>query len=177
MFQAATVYGSEGTYESRTGKHSVRASGRYLRAKVRIPAGSTWNEWEYSRSITNRQIKDAPAAVVRELIALRQDFDTAFPTTDIQPTREDTLLLRARIFEWVNQRLLSTFPSPTRDAMGRFTLPDTPQTAGIYLFLQNHMAENRVVDFDINDAGQPRLFTGGKPIGKDDLRLDRKSVV
>ena len=143
----------------------------FLAQQGALPAGSTWNEWEYSRSITNRQIKDAPAAVVREILSLRQEFDAAFPTTETQPTREDTLRLRARMFDWVNQRLMTAFPSPSRDAMGRFVLPDTPQTAALYLFLQNHMAENRVVDFDLNAAGQPRLFTGGKPIGKDDLRF------
>jgi hypothetical protein len=141
----------------------------FLAQQGNLPAGSTWNEWEYSRSITNRQIKDAPAAVVRELISLRSAFDTAFPITDIQPTYEATMEKRRNIHAWINQTLEDYLPTQARDAMGRFPLPDTPRTAALYLFLQNNMAENRVVDFDLDAEGKPRTFTGGKLNGKDDF--------
>jgi hypothetical protein len=41
-FQEALTYGTEGVLET-TGKVSIEASGRYMRAKARVPAGAQWS--------------------------------------------------------------------------------------------------------------------------------------
>jgi hypothetical protein len=139
----------------------------YLAGRDALPAGSVWNEWEYTRSITNRQLATATDAVVAELDQIKNDFRAAFPG-DAPQDREQMLALRQRIKEWMDVRLRELVPNPSTDEQGRLVLPDTPRTAAFYLFAQNHMTQGRVVDFEVMD-GRATFATGGKANGKDDF--------
>lgn len=144
----------------------------YLATQKLLPPGSIWNEWEYTRSITNRQIANNPDEVVAEIVKIRESFRREFPTDRTPTTREGMLKVRDLILQWLNARLESMVDARQNDSAGRLPLPDTPRMAAFYLFVQTHMAENRVVDIELTKTDRkPRLFTGGKVNGKDDLRF------
>lgn len=143
----------------------------FLASQEPLSAGSVWNEWEYSCAVTNRQIRDNPAAVVREVIAMRNAYREAFPLNSLPHDYESMLKTRQGILDWINQQTEQIITARTLDEMGRLPIPDTPQAAALYLFLQSHMTEGRVTDFDLNDKGLPRPHTSGKENGKDDFKF------
>ena len=143
----------------------------FLASQNALTPGSVWNEWEYSRAVTNRQIRDNPAAVVREVISMRNAYRQAFPLESLPPDYDSMLKTREQILAWVNQQTERIITARSLDEMGRLPIPDTAEAAALYLFLQSHMTEGRVTDFDLNPAGLPRPHTSGKENGKDDFKF------
>jgi hypothetical protein len=142
----------------------------FLAQRGLLPAGSQWNEWEYTRSTTNRQIANNTEAVVAALEQVKADYLAAFPREKLPASREEMLDLRRRQLDWMQKRVAELVPTPSKDAEGRLILPDSPQMAAFYLFAQNHMAENRVVDIELRD-GRAVFTTAGKVNGKDDFKF------
>jgi len=136
-----------------------------------LPKGSVWNEWTYTRTITNRQIASNPQGVAMALMEIHSAYRSTFPESSLPADRESMLAMRGQIFEWAKQQVRQTVgQNATNDQMDRLILPDTPKTAALYLYLQNHSTQNRVIDFSlVGDTVE--ITNADKVIGKDDLEF------
>ncbi len=134
-----------------------------------MPKGSTFNEWTHTRTITNSQLRDRAHDVTQAVASLNAEYLRAFPRETLPKSRDEMLKTREKILDWATQKVRDLVgDNPKNDDQERLVLPENPKTAALYLFLQNHAKENRVIDFSLVD-GKVEITNSTKVLGKDDF--------
>jgi len=134
-----------------------------------LPDNSTWNEWEYTRYVTTKQIKENPEGVIAALDALSDRLEQAIPPGSRAGAEIDAT--RDAIIDWLNAELrgehgIAYVPAENaEDAEGRTILLDTPESAALYLLVQNISYSARAQDVSMYE-GKPTWTTAG-----DDAKL------
>ena len=130
-----------------------------------LPENSTWNEWEYTRHVTTKQIKENPEGVIAALDDLSGRLEQVVPPVHREKGKE-TDDARAAIIDWLNAELrgehgIAYVPAENaEDAEGRTILFDTPATAALYLLVQNISYSARAQDVSMYE-GKPTWTTAG----------------
>jgi hypothetical protein len=136
----------------------------YLSEMGALPKGSILNEYDPMRTIAHKQIKENPDAVIKAAQGF-EDYVSAKlnelerPIIGENKRLEAAKKIRQELTNWAREQLKAhAMPGQDFVAKGRNNEPiemqDTPETAGMYYFLQNQSFRYKPIQSDANRNGE-----------------------